>query len=81
MLVTTGWWGGCLTEHKQLEVALTQFTEQGMHLEARRTLTRMIALFAVMHCFGPEDSEFSDQRRLDQQQELATCMVGTLPTL
>jgi hypothetical protein len=45
MLVTPGW-GGCLTEFKQMEVALKQLTEQGRHSDARRTLVCMMALFS-----------------------------------
>lgn len=81
MLVTTG---GCATECDQRQVAFTQLTKQGMHLMVRSTLVRIMALFAAMHCYKTPSSELVEFRqncRLDFQQQLAACMVGTLHTM
>ncbi len=83
MLVTPGW-GGCLTEFKQMEVALKQLTEQGRHSDARRTLVCMMALFAAIHFLKSPSSEIVALRqedRLHLQQPLTTCMVGPLHTV
>ena len=83
MPVITGW-GGCFTEFKQLEVALTQLTEQSMHLEARKTLLRMLALVAALDLVKPPSSQmalFREEFCLDLHQQLIICMVGPLHTV